>query len=301
MIGAAAAWYALTGNSNPKSADVRYNLPPEIKVINTTLPYEERKIKVTETRTATDSYGNNFEKKTERIELEKIVKTSNIDFSSDFAIETDRYRIVKSSDWLPSRLVGHTLSIPGKIYFWDWNYGWGQDADRSKAALAMVENDKNIKNLTFRLNHNEGFYDMYRMFADKKLAERNNWFARVFIGVPDALFGEIWAEFSRGSYYNPMTQTVVCYSNIESVTAHELGHHKDCQRFDRDWVYNLARLLPPVMLYQEWQASSNACDIMSKEDNWQWYRYLMPAFATYCLATYSTMKKFFSEKEDESA
>ena len=99
---------------------------------------------------------------------------------------------------------------------------------------------------------------------------------------------------------NPLTQTVVCYSNIESVTAHELGHHKDCQRFDRDWIYILARPLPPVFLYQEWKASSRACDIMSKEDGWQFNRYLMPAFLTYCLATYGMIKKLFSDgKRDE--
>ena len=265
MIGAVAAYYAITGYHEPRRFEEKYHLPQEIAVIETNQPYENRESTV---QTAnSDEVGLNKK-------LEKIVKIKDIDFSKEVIIKTDRYRYVKSSDWLPSRVVGHVCSIPGKIFFWDWNYGWGQDEDRSKSALAMLEEHKDIKDLTLRLNHNEGFYDMYRMFTEKKLRDRNNIFARVLIGVPLSIGDEIWAEFSRGSYYNPLTQTVVCYSNIESITAHELGHHKDFQKFDRDWIYMLTRAIPPVTLYQEWKASSNACDIRSKEDSWQFNRYL---------------------------
>jgi hypothetical protein len=299
LIGGLAVWYSLTGNSNPKPVDYRYNLPAEIKIVETDLPYETRPVKIIELKSKIDFSGNVLEEKVEKVELEKIVKTKNIDFSKDFTIKTDRYRFVKGEDWLPSRLVGHVLSAPGKLFFWDHNYAWGQDADRTKAALAMVENDKDIKNLTIRLNHNEGFYDMYRMFTEEKLCNRNNIVARGLIGVPLSLGDEIWAEFSRGSYYNPLTQTVVCYSNIESITAHELGHHKDFQKFDRDWLYMISRVVPPVMLYQEWKASNNAAKIMSKDDEWQFNRYLMPAFLTYCLATYGMMKKLLSDGKEE--
>ncbi len=274
VIGAVATYYAITGHHESKRFEEKYHLPQEIAVIETNQPYETRIV------------GQ---------ELEKIVKTKDIDFSGEVILKTDRYRYVKSSDWLPSRVVGHVCSIPGKIFFLDWNYGLGQDEDRSKSALAMLEEHKEIKDLTLRLNHNEAFYDIYRMFTEKKLRDRNNIFARALIGIPLSIGDEIWAEFSRGSYYNPLTQTVVCYSNIESVTAHELGHHKDFQRFDYDWIYMLTRAIPPVTLYQEWKASSNACDIMSKEDGWQFYRYLIPAFATYVLATLW----MFSSKSDD--
>jgi hypothetical protein len=50
------------------------------------------------------------------------------------------------------------------------------------------------------------------------------------------------------------------------------------------WVYDGSRYFPPVMLYQEWQASKNAKDLMSKEDEYQFRRYLIPAFYTYLLS-----------------
>jgi hypothetical protein len=57
-------------------------------------------------------------------------------------------------------------------------------------------------------------------------------------------------------------------------------------------------MLPPVMLYQEWQASTNARDkILSKDDRNQFYRYLIPAFATYVLAMANRLKKMLKKKE----
>jgi hypothetical protein len=286
-IGILGAWALATHNYDPKPVDMRYNLPAEICVQETNLPFHTREVKK---KVKTESGIE------EKVVEEKFVNTSEIDFSEDFDITTERYHFVKDKDWLPSRIIGHTFSIPGKILFMDWNYGWGQDADRTKAALSMIEENKEIKDLTIRLNHNEAFYDMYRMFTEDKLTERNNFFARATLGTLLSLGNEIWAEFSRGSYYNPFTKTVVCYSNIESITGHEIGHHQDFQRFDSDWLYMLGRTLPPITLYQEWQASTNAQDkILSKDDSWQFNRYLMPAFGTYVLASWFATKRFYKK------
>ncbi len=284
-------WYALNGTpKNYERERNRYPLPQEIEVKNCS--YHRNNSKGTHDEII---YGNPTSKK-----LDMIIKTEEIDFHKDFVIETDRYRLVKDKDWLPSRLIGHTLSMPGKLLFWNWDYALGQDEERAKATLSMLEKDKTVKDITLRLNHNEAFYDMWRMFTDKKLRERNNFFARVLIGIPVTMFDEIWAEFSRGSYYNPLTGTVVCYSNIESVTAHELGHHKDFQRFSSDWEYELFRFLPPVMLYQEWKASTIARDnLMIKEDRWQFNRYLIPAFATYVLASMAIIRKWLKKIDED--
>jgi len=247
-----AIWYPL--HMQPmeyKNSTDRYTIPQELEVVNASYHTRNKKEPV-----IVKSDG-----------LEKKIQTKDIDFSKDFTIETDRYKLIKDKDWLPSRLVGHTFALPGRLIFWDWNYGWGQDEERTKAALSMLEKDTTIKNITVRLNHNEAFYDGYRMFTEKKLRKRNNFFARVLLGIPTTLFNEVWAEFSRGSYYNSMTQTVVCYSNIESITAHELGHHKDFQRFSSDWEYQLSRILP--------------------------------AFATYVLAAVAILYNIFKRKEED--
>ncbi len=287
-----AIWYGITSNYSCRpSAEKRYPLPQEIAVVETNLPYQKRNI---------ERFIVENGKEVKKVSEEKYVKVDEIDFSKDFSIKTERYKFVKDKDWIPSRLIGHVVSLLGKAFFFDWDYGWGQDKERTRAALAMLENDKEVKDITLRLNHNEALSDMCRMFSDDKLADRNNFLARVIMGIPLSLGNELWAEFSRGSYYNPLTRTAVCYSNIEAITAHEIGHHKDFQRFDSDWGYLLARAVPPVMLYQEWKASGHAKNnYLSNDDRWQFNRYLIPAFATYVLGTWGTLKKWFGRKKED--
>ena len=92
-----------------------------------------------------------------------------------------------------------------------------------------------------------------------------------------------------------MNQTVVLYSNIESVSGHELGHHKDFQRFDSDWEYGLANAFPPVKIYKEWQASQNAKKLLNTADKWQFERYLLPALFTYIMGGFYASKKIVQQ------
>ncbi|MEK6760871.1 MAG: hypothetical protein AABX93_03030 [Nanoarchaeota archaeon] len=273
LVSGLALWYNFNDFSHDKiSSFQRYPLPSEIKVAGTTLPYETRNGK----------FG-----------LEKIVKTEDIDFSKDFEIETERYHLVKDNDWLPSRLVGHVFSVPAKLIFWDSDFGWGLDEEKSRAVLSMLEKNKDLKDLTIRINHNEAFYDWYRMMFNDVLRERNPFLYRLGIGTFGTLGSEVWGEFFRGDYYNPLTKTVVLYSNIEAISAHELGHHKDFSRFDTDWLYSLSKFIPFVVLNHEGRASLNAKEIMAKEDEWQFDRYLIPAFFTYALGSIPLAKKYY--------
>jgi hypothetical protein len=150
LVGGLATWYAFTSPSSKqleKKED--YPLPQEIRVVDTSLPFE--------TRQKTWTLENSDGAAEKIVELEKIVKTKDIDFSKDFYVQSDRYKLIKDKDWLPSRLVGHTLSVPGKLLFWDWDYAWGQDEHRTKAALSILEKDNELKDITVRLNHNEAF------------------------------------------------------------------------------------------------------------------------------------------------
>jgi len=279
FFGGLYTWYLFTGGSGSTPTEQKYTLPSEMHIKKATF-FQKSKTKPEEEP----------EQKNPQT-LENIVSTSEIDFSKPFTIETDRYTIVNDADWLPSRLIGHVMCIPGKVYFGDLGVGWGLDAKRAKTALALLENDTSIKDITVRLNHNEAFYDWYRMFAEDNLSKRNNLFARLTLGSLIAFKDEIWAEFARGDYYNPMTKTVVVYSNVESIIAHEIGHHQDSQRFDSDWEYLLGRVFPPLMLHQEWNASKHGHGSLHEEDRNQFYRYLIPAFTTYILAGLYLSKK----------
>ncbi len=226
------------------------------------------------------------------------LSVSEINFNEHFKIETNRYILVKDDDWLISRVIGWFGSIPGKILFWDYDYGRGLDYKRTWRVLEYLENNKSITDVTIRLSHNKALYDCLRMFTEKDLRKRNNIVARVLLGLPVTIKDEIWAEFFIGDYYNPLTRTAVVYSNIESIGLHEIGHHRDFQRFTSDWEYMLARILPPVMLYQEAKASLYAKDGLKPEEGYQFYRYLMPAFMTYVLATYAIVRRIFRGKNE---
>jgi hypothetical protein len=131
---------------------------------------------------------------------------------------------------------------------------------------------------------------MERMFKDEKITDRNPLIYRATYGALTCLMHDLFACLSRGDYYNSATQTLVNYSNIESVFAHELGHNKDFKSYPNDWVYSMARAIPPVMLYQEWQASTIARDkVTSPDDKNQFFRYNIPGFITYAMAVGSLL------------
>jgi len=292
LAGVAILYSCTGGNPSCKNVKEKYSLPPEINVVETDLSCSERKSLITLT--------NEVGQMSNQTKLEKIIKTKDIPFDKHFYIKTDRYTLTKNQDWLPSRIIGHIGSLPSKLLFWDWDMGLGPDGDRARAALSMFENKNNLKNITIRLNYNEPLYDAYRLFTEPALTKRNPFLARATLGLLSTLGGELFAELSRGDYYNPYTHTAVNYSNVEAIFAHEVGHAKDFKRFNKDWIYSLCRAIPPVMLYQEAKASLNVKELLSPDDSNQFYRYLVPAFMTYVLGMASKMiRRRIMKKQSE--
>jgi len=278
-IAGLALWYTInSGPSIKDTAEKRYPLKPKMQV----------------------EHADYVSKSGLEVSIDNSLKPNNshqldvndVDFSEHFTIKTDRYNLVKDDDWWISQKIGVIGSLPSKLFFWDWDIGRGEDDQTTRSVLAMLEYNKDVKNITVRLNHNRVWKDLGRLFIDDKVTKRNGFLARVLMGVPTILSGELLAELTRSDYYNSMTQTVVTYSNLESIAGHEIGHHRDFQRFDRDWIYSLTRLLPPVMLYQEWTASKISDKMLAEQDSNQFNRYLIPAFLTYCFAAYGAMRKY---------
>jgi len=273
-------WYYFTHQSlSQKKVEEKYTLPAEISVVASSVPIHETK----------DPTSENT--------LEKIIYTSEINFSGHFDIRTERYHLVKDDDWIVSQVIGLIGSLPAKLLFFDFKVGAGMDAERSKAVLAILEGNENIKDVTVRINHNRVWHDCFRLTTDKKVTERNNWIARYVLGVPTSILSEIFSELTRGDYYHSLNQTVVLYSNIEGIAGHEIGHHLDYQRFSSDWEYGLTKFMPPVMIFQELQASLNSKDIISKEDQGQFERYLLPALMTYCVAGWFVSRRMVQKRK----
>ena len=77
------------------------------------------------------------------------------------------------------------------------------------------------------------------------------------------LLGTLFWPFSEGmraigrlDCYDPFAHSIVLYHRDPAILTHELGHAEDYAH--RKWrtLYILARVLLPVLLYQEWKASS---------------------------------------------
>ncbi|OGC07457.1 hypothetical protein A2526_01760 [candidate division WOR-1 bacterium RIFOXYD2_FULL_36_8] len=227
-----------------------------------------------------------------KITSPQIVKTSDIDLSSSFTIKTGRYSLIKEeSSFLSSYLGKYIFSLPDKLYFWDLDLGAGLDAVQTGALLTTLESHKELKNLTARINHNAILEDTGRLFTDPQVKARNGFFSRMTLGLFSTLSGELYSELGRKDYYNSMTQTVVVFTNEPFAFSHELGHHIDHQRFSSDWPYVLASAYPPVTPYKEWRASKNALTLLQPKEEWQFYRFLMPALFAYIFAYYLFAKK----------
>ena len=68
--------------------------------------------------------------------------------------------------------------------------------------------------------------------------------------------GELVRALMRADCYDPFAHTVILYHDDPALLTHELGHAQDFAQRTWRFLYILARvLLPPVLFYQEWLAS----------------------------------------------
>ena len=83
------------------------------------------------------------------------------------------------------------------------------------------------------------------------------------IGVIGKLLGtllwpinETFKALFRADSYDPFAHSVALYHNDRALLAHELGHGEDFS--NRRWrvLYAFGRYFPPILLYQEWLAST---------------------------------------------
>ena len=196
-------------------------------------------------------------------------------------------------DFSLSRYIGLIGSLPFKTFFWSRDIG-RYPSSRVVKTIEDAVDEKELHGLKIRIGHNDVFQDTARLFTDENVVKRNPGWFRVLVGVPTTLLGEGLSELSRTDYYNPITNAAIIYSNVEGIALHEIGHAKDFSRFKRPWIYTLSRALPPVTLYQEWIASAKyAREDLPQEKKYHFSRFLIPAFATYVIATWklATRKK----------
>lgn len=222
---------------------------------------------------------------------ETAVTTNDIDFSKPFSLATDRYTVCRDEDNPVSRCIGFVSTLPAKALFLDTRAGSGLSEQECKSLITMLESNPRVSNLTVRINHNAVWTDTIRCFTDPELQKAEPAWYRWTLGAFSTLVSEFGSETMRGDYYNSITRTAVCYSGMPSVWAHEIGHHQDYQGHPSSIGYNVVGPWAPVILYKEARASLIAKnDLLPEKRNWEFWRFLLPAFMTYLTGIYAALR-----------
>lgn len=219
--------------------------------------------------------------------------------------EVGSNRIEIDQDDPISRTIGYVGSIRGKLMFLSKDVGSYPKEDVVKGIEDYVRNS-GLENVTVRVGHSKILKDTVRLFTDPKLKDISL-LGKIFFGISTTVIGGLMAKLTRADYYNPFTRTVHCYSNIEAIAKHELGHAEDFQH-NPVTLYSILSSIPPVRLYQEFKASQYAHKKLSPKNKYQTGRYLVPAFASYLCplvtpilsaisAGYNKIKKAFGFKK----
>lgn len=181
--------------------------------------------------------------------------------------------------------LGNIVSLPKKIILLNLkidNHKIGPETEQFIRDY-IKDNPELMKDTKIRINQFTPVGEFKRLIKNKKIS----WWWRIFPGIPITMFS-LCGRLLGGDHYNPYTDTVNIYSDIPAVALHETGHAVDVtKKVEEGWAdyYAVGRLLPPVTLHQEYEASQKAIDYLKekkerKEEN-KAYRVLIPAYGTY--------------------
>lgn len=181
-----------------------------------------------------------------------------------------------ASDWIwPGSLLG-------KLILWNWKVDRHYISAGTEAALVTYLGRNDLTNVKVRLNQYRPGGEWKRLFKNKAIGA--GW--RYTIGILSVTYYTILpGRFFGGDHYNPYSNTISIFSDIESVAIHEGGHAKDFTGRKYRGTYAFIYALPGVALYHEAVASSDAISYLNEDENTrlekQAYNTLYPAYGTY--------------------
>lgn len=183
-------------------------------------------------------------------------------------------------------LVGNVASIPEKVILLNPRIDNHSVSPETESYIRefISDNPQAMKDVKVRINQWSPMAEMGRLVSNKKIS----WWWRVFPGVPVTLWSSVTGRILGGDNYNPYTDTISVYSDEPAVLLHEAGHAKDMSLKQKGMeadLYALGRILPGVVLFQEFTASDEAIEHLKKKgdrkEEMKGYRTLYPAYGTY--------------------
>lgn len=186
-----------------------------------------------------------------------------------------------ASDWI---WPGSWLA---KLFLWDRKIDSHTISDETIGALAEYLQSNELDDVQVLVNTYRPGVQWSRTFRNQEVGA--GW--RYTLGILSATFYTILpGRFFGGDHYNPYSNTISIYSDIEGVALHEAGHAKDSNSRRYKGTYGAIYMIPGVPLYHEAVASNDAlsylhsrCDLAGEKAA---YRILHPAYGTYVGGTF---------------
>ena len=189
--------------------------------------------------------------------------------------------------------IGHYFfSLFSKLLLLSWSMNNHDISDETVDTLETYLQANGLCDVKVRINQYSPGAEWQRLFKNREMPG----FWRYTFGLLSVAFYTIFPErvfagfplIGGGDHYNPYTNTISIYSNLDAVALHEGGHAKDFGlKENRHWKggYAALRIIPGVPLWQELVASNDAMTWMAdREDSAvekSGYRKLYPAYGTY--------------------
>ncbi len=187
---------------------------------------------------------------------------------------------------LPIDVLGNVFGLISKLFLWNWNVDVHDISPETEQAVVAYLQQRDLPLLhetKFRLNQYKPHQDLSRLVKNRHVA----WPYRLLLGLPVTLLFEVLlpGRLLGGDHYNPYTNTVHIYSDLSSVALHEAGHAHDFANQRYKGTYALARWIPFVDLYQEFQATDEAIEYLVannyRDTEFEAYKVLYPAYGSY--------------------
>ena len=187
----------------------------------------------------------------------------------------------------PVDFLGNVLSLPIKLFLWDWRFNRHYISPETEQSLIGFLDARELpafEETAYRLNQYRPVQDLVRLAKNRHVA----WPYRLLLGLPSTLLSDVLLPgrlFPWGDYYNPFTNTVHIYSDHGAIALHEAGHAYDLAKRRFKGSYAAVRLVPFVDLYQEYQATKAAITYLKETEDEEAelaaYKILYPAYGSY--------------------
>lgn len=183
----------------------------------------------------------------------------------------------------------YVFSLPSKLLLLNWKMNNHHVSEATEAELHEYLAANGLCNVKVRLNQYAPGGEWSRLARNREMPGAWRWtFGLLSVSFYTILPDRVFAGLLGGDSYNPYTNTISIYSDLEAVGLHEGGHAKDFAEVrNRHWrgLYAVVRILPLVPLWQEGAATSDAIGWVKTNgdagDEKGAYRTLYPAYGTY--------------------